>query len=62
MAYILDERSYEIVFYALFPSGHFFIQYGLYKAAFSTYFFGKTRFLSVCILVFPVSVSLAFAF
>ena len=28
IAYILDERSYEIVFYALFPSGHFFVQYG----------------------------------
>ena len=35
---------------------------GLYKSAFSTYSFGKTRFSSFCVLVFRVSVSLAFNF
>ena len=35
---------------------------GLYKSTFSTYSFGKTRFLSFCVLVFGVSVSLAFSF
>ena len=35
---------------------------GLYKSAFSTYSFGKTRFSSFCVLVFRVSVSLTFNF
>ena len=35
---------------------------GLYKSAFSTCSFGKTRFLSFCILGFRLSVSLAFNF
>ena len=35
---------------------------GLYKPAFSTYSFGKTRFSSSCVLVFRVFVSLAFNF
>ena len=35
---------------------------GLYKSAFSTYSFGKTRFSSFCVLVFRVSVSLGFNF
>ena len=35
---------------------------GLYKSAFSTYSFAKTRFSSFCALVFRVSVSLAFNF
>ena len=35
---------------------------GLYKSAFSTCSFGKTRFSSFCVLVFRVSVSLAFNF
>ena len=35
---------------------------GLYKSAFFTYSFGKTRFSYFCVLVFRVSVSLAFNF
>ena len=35
---------------------------GLYKSAFSTYSFGKTRFSSFCVLVFRVPVSLVFNF
>ena len=35
---------------------------GLYKSAFSTCSFGKTSFSSFCVLVFHVSVSLAFNF
>ena len=35
---------------------------GLYKSAFSTYSFGKTRFSSFCVLVFRVSASFAFNF
>ena len=34
----------------------------LYRSAFSTYAFGKTRFLCFCVLVFRVSVTLAFDF
>ena len=34
----------------------------LYKSAFSTYYFGKTRFLFFCVLVFRVSVSLVLIF
>ena len=40
----------------------FYSHTGLYKSAFSTYSFGKTRFSSFCVLVFRVSVSLAFNF
>ena len=35
---------------------------GLYKSAFFTYSFGKTRFSYFCVLVFRVSVPLAFNF
>ena len=35
---------------------------GLYKFAFCTYSFGKTRFLYFCVLVFRASVSLDFNF
>ena len=34
---------------------------GLYKSAFSTYSFGKITFLSFCVLVFHVSISLVFS-
>ena len=34
----------------------------LCKSAFSTYSFGKTRFSSLCVLVFHVSISLVFGF
>ena len=37
------------------------ISTGLYKSIFSTYFFGKTRFLYSCVLVFHDSISLAFS-
>ena len=43
--------------------GHYFVQYRvIYKSAFSTYDFGKTSFLSFCVLGFYVSVSLGFNF
>ena len=35
---------------------------GLYKSAFSTYYFVRTRFSSFCVLVFRISVFLAFNF
>ena len=35
---------------------------GLYKSAFYTYSFGRIRFSSFCVLVFRVSVCLAFRF
>ena len=35
---------------------------GLYKSAFPTYYFVKTRFSSFCVLVFRISVFLAFNF
>ena len=35
---------------------------GLYKSAFSTYFFGKMKFSSFCVLVFRVPVPLACMF
>ena len=56
-------RSHEILFYVLFAYGHyFFFSTGLFKSALSSYSLGKTRFLSFYVLVFRVSVSLAFNF
>ena len=42
------------------PSSSAPVSTGWYKSAFSTYLFSKTRFSSFCVLVFRVSVSLAF--
>ena len=40
-----------MVFYALFVCGHYFVQYGLSKSVFSTYFFGKlVSFFFLCFL------------
>ena len=47
-------KSYEIVFYALFLCGHYFIHYGFMQVYILQLFFWKTSFLCLSVLLLPV--------